>query len=222
MGSREFVLEGDEAHHLSRVCRAEVGDQATLFNGRGLRAAAKIVNISKRDVQLTINSEISSAPDQGLPVIGCPLPKGDRASMVIEKCTELGVAQFIPLFSKRSVVHPRDAKLDKLRRTMIEACKQSHRPYLMEIAELTSFEEFIRRDLRGIKVLLNPTGDVNLSQVTASVDAFAVGPEGGWDESELAIAKANDWQIASISGNILRMETAILAAASWARIRSSS
>ena len=65
--------------------------------------------------------------------MAAPLPKGDRAQFLIEKLTELGVAAFTPLQTARSVVHPRETKLDKLQRYVIEASKQCGRNMLMGV-----------------------------------------------------------------------------------------
>ena len=70
-----------------------------------------------------------------------PLPKGDRGDFLVEKLTELGVTRFVPLRTRRSVVHP--DKLDRLERAVIEASKQCGRNVLMEVAPLTDWEDYV-------------------------------------------------------------------------------
>src|SRR5438128_645409 len=101
------VLEGPEAHHLATVCRLRAGDRVCLFNGDGCEYAATVAGVDRREV--TVQVLTVEAPDRELRhflQIAAPLPKGDRTQLLIEKLTELGVTSFVPLQTKRSVVHP--------------------------------------------------------------------------------------------------------------------
>src|SRR5262249_34253061 len=118
------TLAGAEARHLL-VCRPRPGDAVTLFNGARREYRGRVAELSRRDV--TVEVVEIELPARELPfrlVLAAALPKGDRAQVMIEKLTELGVTTFIPLQTARSVVAPRDAKLEKLHRSVIEASKQ--------------------------------------------------------------------------------------------------
>src|SRR6516164_3105900 len=115
---------GPEARHLATVCRLRPGDALTLFNGDGREYPARVLHVSKRDVTVEITGVETPHREHGfLLEVAAALPKGDRAQFLIEKLTELGVAAFIPLQASRSVVHPRETKLDRLQRHVIEASK---------------------------------------------------------------------------------------------------
>ena len=102
-------LTGSEAHHLAAVCRARPGDAVCLFNGDGSEYPAIVQAVGKREVALEVTSRETPARERtGRLVIAAPLPKSDRADFLIEKLTELGVAEFVPLSTARSVVQPRD------------------------------------------------------------------------------------------------------------------
>src|SRR5262245_24594035 len=114
-------LGGPEAHHLAVVCRVRPGDAVCLFNGDGREYPARVVEAGKRRVALEVTAVESPARELGFRLeVAAPLPKGDRAQFLMEKLTELGVTSFTPLHTARSVVHARDAKLDKLQRHVIE------------------------------------------------------------------------------------------------------
>jgi 16S rRNA (uracil1498-N3)-methyltransferase len=145
--------------------------------------------------------------------VAAPLPKGERAPFLVEKLTELGVTAFTPLETARSVVRPREAKLDRLERHVVEASKQCGRNVLMEVGPLTTWADFVRRgDLPARRVLAHPGGAAGLAAEAVDL-AVAVGPEGGFTEEEVADALAAGWRAVALGPRILRVETAALALA---------
>ena len=210
-GLTDWVLDEDEAHHLLRVRRGKVGETIQLFNGTGLRADSVVTEVGKRTANLKITGFQRTRAPLGL-VLGSAPPKGDRLLWLIEKCTELGVASWTPIMSERTVVHPGDAKIDKLRRKVVEACKQCGRDELMEIRETTPLSQFLEMKPDGaVGWMLDPSGDSADNSVQAGW--ICIGPEGGWTMSELAAAKDSGWKLQSFPGYVLRIETACLAAA---------
>jgi 16S rRNA (uracil1498-N3)-methyltransferase len=229
------VLQGPEAHHLAAVCRARPGDEVCLFNGDGREYPARILSVDKRTVTLEVFASL--APRRELPVsveVASPLPKGDRAQFLLEKLTELGVSRFVPLETGRSVVHPREAKLEKLQRYVIEACKQCGRNVLLQVEPLTKWETYCRAShLAPYRILAHPgegrkeDDNAECAQVKMAGRfpfafferpqdvALAVGPEGGFTNEEVAVAKAAGWQVANLGPRILRVETAALVLAAW-------
>jgi 16S rRNA (uracil1498-N3)-methyltransferase len=117
------------------------------------------------------------------------------------------------------VANPSEAKLERFRKIVVEACKQSSRNYLMEIAELTDWNSAVA-SLRGERCLLDPSGSVSVAELNPAPDTVAIGPEGGWTEEELSVARESGWTIGRLPGNILRVETAAIAVAAWRRFRS--
>jgi 16S rRNA (uracil1498-N3)-methyltransferase len=210
------TLEGPEARHLAVVCRRRPGDAVCLFNGDGREYPADVREVGKRSVQLEVRAV--EAPQRELSFrleVAAPLPKGDRAQFLVEKLTELGAAVFTPLRTARSVVHPGEAKRERLQRHVIEASKQCGRNLLMEIGPLTPWMDFLRRsDLPNRKLLAHPGGE---QWTAASGDVVvAVGPEGGFTEDETAQARTAGWRITGLGPRILRVETAAIVLAAWA------
>ena len=208
------AIEGPEAHHLATVCRLRRGDSLILFNGRGEEYPARVLEAGKRQVSVEVLGVAAPRRELGFRLeVAAPLPKGDRADFLIEKLTELGATAFTPLQTARSVVQPRDAKLDRLRRHVIEASKQCGRNVLLQVRELTPWQAFLgERDLPDLRILAHPDGSAIPGGRGCDV-VFAVGPEGGFTEEEVAAACASGWQPVGLGTRILRVETAALALA---------
>lgn len=207
-------LSGPEAHHLATVCRIRPGQQVCLFNGDSREYLADVVAVERRAVGLEVIAV--GEPQRELPfrlIVAAPLPKGDRAQFLIEKLTELGVTAFIPVQTRRSIVAPREAKLDKLRRWVIEASKQCGRNVLMDVEEWTEWAAVCDdTKLPPLRMLAHP-GAASLPGAKGQDVAVAVGPEGGFTEEEIERAVTAGWQLVRLGTRILRVETAAVALA---------
>jgi 16S rRNA (uracil1498-N3)-methyltransferase len=212
-------LTGPEAHHLATVCRLRPGDAICLFNGDGREYPALVRAVARRAVQVEIVSALEPSRELRFTLeVAAPLPKGDRGSFLIEKLTELGVTSFVPLSCERSVVHPREGKLEKLHRQVIEASKQCGRNVLMQTCELAAWKEYCRPgEGDEISLLAHPGGTGQMQQVVAMAQAtavrIAVGPEGGFTDTEVDLAGSHGWQLVDLGPRILRIETAAIALA---------
>jgi 16S rRNA (uracil1498-N3)-methyltransferase len=155
------------------------------------------------------------------------MPKGDRGDFLIEKLTELGVSRFTPLETSRTVVHPKEARIDKLRQAVIEASKQCGRNVLMQVRPMTPWAAMLTApDLPAVRVLLhtddgeNRLSDLPSDAIQQGGVIVAVGPEGGFTAEEVAAAEAAGWVRASLGRRVLRVETAAVAAAAWLALSS--
>lgn len=196
-----------------------------MFDGAGIEAAAEIVRVDRRSVELRVIDR-HEAPVPAVPPLSIAVapPKGDRLRFLVEKLTELGVARLILLETERAIVEPRDRKLGKLGQTVIAACKQCGRSRLMEIAPPMSFDQLIACGFaNAVAVIAHPTGEPlgeALSLEPADRPLLAlVGPEGGFTDSEVAAAIAAGARPVSLGETILRIETAALALAACALLR---
>jgi len=213
------VVEGPEAHHWSHVLRGTAGDPVELFNGNGRVARAVVTKIHKRGLELQLQEVRNEPRPPDELTLATAVPKGDRFDWLIEKATELGVTRLIPLVTSRSIVDPRDSKLEKLRNTVVAACKQSRRNHLLEITSVTGWDEFLRSHSGPQVLLAHPIpGGPPLSGIDWSSPSLTcvIGPEGGFAESEVAAALARGFQSIQLGPQILRIETAGLFLASLA------
>lgn len=206
-------VTGPEAHHLTRVRRVGPGDSVELFDGQGGAARGR-VNLSERNrVEIVIESRDAPRPEPAVQItLATAVPKGDRFDWLIEKATELGVARIIPLRTQRSVVDPRTSKLDRLRRLVVEACKQSGRNCLLQIEPLVSWPEFLATHTEGLRLIAHPGGEAIARIGTTSAVILAIGPEGGFTVEEVDQGLGLGWKPVSLGPNLLRIETAGLAA----------
>jgi 16S rRNA (uracil1498-N3)-methyltransferase len=210
-------LEGPEAHHLATVCRLRAGDRVCLFNGDGHEYPAEVLSVARRSVSLQVLTTETPKREVGFRLeVAAPLPRGDRAQFLVEKLTELGATRFVPLHTQRSVVQPREAKLEKLQRYVIEASKQCGRNTLLRVEPLSDWQSYSERgDLPERRVLAHPGGTAPLPSAGQDV-ALAVGPEGGFTEEEVGHAVARGWHVVSLGPRVLRVETAALVLAARA------
>ena len=214
----EATLAGPEAHHLIHVMRAQVGQEIMLFDGIGAEYQAIVTQLSRQSVTASIRQR--REVDRELPfalTLAVALPKGDRQKMLVEKATELGVTKLIPLITERSVAQPTGPALERLRRGVIEACKQCGRNRLLEICEPRKLGELLATQHASVlRLLAHPSGD----PISPIVDRaggdceLLVGPEGGFSDEEVADALAAGATTVCLGPRILRIETAAIALAS--------
>ena len=204
-------LTGPEARHLATVCRLRPGDALCLFNGDGHEYPARVVDNAKKTVRLEVLGV--STPQRELDfslAVAAPLPKGDRAQFLVEKLTELGVTSFVPLLCQRSVIHPREGKMDKLERYVIEASKQCGRNVLMRIEAPVDWPTYCRSaGPEEVNIVAHPSGHAALENVRPTQNTrLAVGPEGGFTDEEITLAASSHWSVVGLGPRILRIETA--------------
>ena len=230
--NRSATLRGETAEHLGRVLRAEAGQLYELSDGTNVwLARVENVALSKRGdsrIELSLTEPVSSREPKLRIQLLISIVKFDRFEWCLEKATELGAAEFIPLAAARSekalvgAAGKRRARWDKI---LLESAQQSRRlrrPVMGAV--LTPEKAFAgTKESGGGKVLLSERRDAfpmreALSSGIGFVDAtLAIGPEGGWTDAEIAAARAAGFVEASLGENILRTETAALASLSILR-----
>ncbi len=213
--SGRYRLGPEETRHLARVCRLGVGDRVEIFDGRGFAATAEIVAATVNGVELVAIGEPIFGSELPFPlVLATAIPKGDRFDWLVEKATELGVARVLPLVTERSVVVPRGTKLVRLRRTIIEASKQCRRARLMLLEEPVEWGVLVSAFPESLRLLAD-RGGLPPSRWPAiprgRETVLAIGPEGGFTDTEVERATAAGWLPIRLAYNVLRVETAGLA-----------
>lgn len=214
-------LSGAEAQHLGRVMRAQPGDEVLLFDGQG-REAVAIIQQVERD-RIVLESARPQDVDRELPfslVLGVALPRGDRQKWLVEKLVELGVGSLVPLVTDRGVAQPVPKAIERLKRMVIEASKQSGRNRLMEIESPCSLAQFLQRESESSVCIIadpHPTAPaidpLAIREMAKGRIVAAVGPEGGFSPEEMEQADQFGWQRRRLGNRILRIETAAMALA---------
>jgi 16S rRNA (uracil1498-N3)-methyltransferase len=212
-------LRGDEARHLTRVLRAELGDKYEISDNRQAYLA-EIAEARGDRLLFRIIEPIAAAE---LPVhltLLASLIKFDRLEWTIEKATELGVERILPVEAARSekgLYEASQKRAGRWNRIARESSQQSRRVQMPEILPTARFEAALQFEA-SYRYLLEELAAPPLIRalpayrtISGSV-ALLVGPEGGWTDTERQAAKAAGWQPVSLGPQIVRSETAAIAA----------
>jgi 16S rRNA (uracil1498-N3)-methyltransferase len=214
-----FVLPERVAHHASRVLRLRDGDPIVLFNGTGGEFAARLsVNGSHAYASIETFAAVEREAPLRVTLVQAWIA-ADKLEWMIEKAVELGVHSILLTPAQRSVVRITGDRLTKrierLRELIIAACAQCGRNRVPRIEASPTLAGSLRTglsaDMRG--VLLHPNAESSLVKApVAGGVAIAVGPEGGFDDAELALAHQLGYAAYRLGPRVLRTETAGLAA----------
>jgi len=226
----QMTLLGDEARHLVSVLRAGAGDEIVLFDGQGRSALSVLSSIEGRGKSLSVTCQVRHVRPQRLPstklVLLQAVPKGNRMDTLVEKVTELGAWEIVPLKTERVEKQAGSkgyaGQVERWERVALSAAKQCGSPWLPSIAEVKPFEEGLKAsagaDLFVVGVLdpqADPLSDC-LSRFGASARRVAVliGPEGDLTPAEIEAAVSAGAVPVNFGGLVMRVETAAIYAAS--------
>jgi len=216
VASETVELGVEETRHLRDVLRLGIGDEVSVFNGRGHEFACKIQSIGKRSAQLRVQEVIEpAAPESPLDLtVAATVIPGEKYDLIVQKSVELGVSMLIPMTTLRCEVKPADAakRLERWQRIAMEATKQCGRAQLMKVTAPRDFKEMLD-DLAINSVLFSERDGQPFDklQVDRSSLTILYGPKGGWDDAELDLARQRGVSIVTFGGRILRAETAAIA-----------
>ncbi len=216
---RHVTLGEEVAGHL-RVLRMATGDAVRVFDGNGGEFAGVIESIGKREAHLLLAKHDPVERESPLAVtLVQSLATGDKMDWVVQKAVELGVTAIQPVDSARATVRlsaERAAKrLEHWRGIVIAACEQCGRNRLPKVREVGDFSTWLSRPGEGTRLLLHPGGGESLLALAASKPGpltLLVGPEGGFDDGEVALAQRRGALLATLGPRVLRTETAGIAA----------
>lgn len=205
-------LDDAEAHHLM-VRRAAAGETLRVLDGAGLVAYGTLLDGRRASVSVTEARRVpASAPLE----LAVGAGDKDRFTWLAEKATELGVTSLVPLETERTAHvanRVRGAHAEKLARRALEAAKQSGAPWATRVREPESLASYLANAPVGLRWLADGEGPVAPSSIGSDPIAVLVGPEGGFTDGERGAALAAGFRPVRLGANILRFETAALAAA---------
>jgi 16S rRNA (uracil1498-N3)-methyltransferase len=224
------VLRAESAHHLGHVLRAEMGQSYELSDGETVRLG-RVNRIDRDEIEFELTEIVADITPPTLAItLLLSIVKFDRFEWALEKATELGVSDIVPLNAARSekgLILAAPKRAERWQRILMESSQQARRlrpPVLHEVAAF--YKSFLpvaaQQTLQeaGVRIILSersdarPMREVLAMHPRASTQSvtLAIGPEGGWTEEEFAAATAARFDEASLGGNILRAETAVMAA----------
>ena len=217
---KSAALTGEHALHLSRVLRAQIGQEFDVACGGAVRRG-KIVSVSDERVEFVLGEEVAVRAAADVTLV-LSVFKFDRMEWAIEKCTEIGVARIIPVVARRTEPHLAAAAVKRHERWLRlarQAAEQSRRATPPEISAPIKLKDLGRISTVRHIVLAESEMKIGLRDVlppSAAEAVLAIGPEGGWTDDELRWFQESGWTMASLGDTILRAETAAIVATALA------
>jgi 16S rRNA (uracil1498-N3)-methyltransferase len=225
-GDEAVMLPREEAEHLRRVLRLGVGDDVSVFDGRGHEWAARVVSVVRRDVRVQLVSRVEPAIEPTVPItLAQAVIKGDKMDDIVRDAVMLGVAAVQPLVTSRAestvAALTNGTRLDRWRRVALASVKQSRRAVLPDVRRPLTLESFLQDPQTALNLMLVEPGAGQAEPLSAlqgqpvPQDAtIFVGPEGGWTEAELAAARSHGVRLVTMGHRTLRADATPVAAVS--------
>ena len=217
--SDRVVLPPEESRHATAVLRLRSGERIIVFDGRGQDYLVELTAVTPRVVEgRVIETHAGARPAVHLTLVQ-GVPKGAKMDTIIRMGTELGIARFVPVLTRRAVTRPAPARVDRWRRIAAAAAKQSGRSTLPEVTAPRPVAQ-VWPGLSGTLALIPWEGEKSRS-LAMVLQAYrrppavtiCIGPEGGWAEEEIRAAVAQGVHPVTLGPLILRTETAGLVTA---------
>lgn len=214
-----------EIHHLKNVLRLKPEDRITVFDGKGTEGDGTILSVAAQKVVLQLEC-IRNSPQKKLSVVlACAIPKRTKFESIIEKCTELGVDEIIPLKTQRSEViltaEKSRKKILRYQTVAVNAARQAKRTTVPGIHQLTDFSDVLKtyttpQTLSLIPALTGARRTLREALTSKKEDhaqiLFLVGPEGDFTPQEINLAVTHGCIPISLGETVLKVETAAVTA----------
>jgi 16S rRNA (uracil1498-N3)-methyltransferase len=217
------VLDAEQAHHCVQVMRQGVGDLFAVFDGHGVEAKARVTEVSRDQVKFQVLARATS-PKPTHPVwLAQALTKPKSMDLILQKATELGVSELVPLQSDHSIAQvdgeKADAKVDKWQKLTIEAAKQCGQNWLPVVHPPQVPKDFVARVPKGaVKLIASLQHEARPLKAalrehlaglkTGAQIVIMIGPEGDFTPAEIGQARSAGFIPVSLGKIILRAETA--------------
>jgi 16S rRNA (uracil1498-N3)-methyltransferase len=206
-------IGGAERRHLHTL-RLGPGARLVVFDEAGVEREVEITTAGARTVEARVVATRPGARESSLDLVLAPaLLKGDKMDLVVEKATELGVRRIAPVTSRHVV--GRGARTERWRRIALAAAKQSGRTAVPAVDAPVPLSRLLAGDWRGVRLVAwedERTTPFTGLPATAAAAIVVLGPEGGFDDAEVAEARAHGFVTVSLAPRVLRAETAALVA----------
>jgi 16S rRNA (uracil1498-N3)-methyltransferase len=221
-----LIIDGDEFNHLDHVMRKKAGDRIMVVNGFGTAYEVEILEFEKKSIIGKILNTFKNHNESKIKVtivVGI-LKNPAKFDFLVEKVTELGVHEIIPLITERTI--PQHAKTDRWQKLALAAMKQSGRSYLPKVQELTSLPDCLTQSEKfDLKVVFHKEAENErnigelLNDTKFKSAIILIGPEGGFSDTEIDQTTLSGFKAISLGDRRLRTETAAIATSSLLLMR---
>ncbi len=208
------VLPEEESFHCAKVLRTQEGETITVTDGRGSFYICELVQADPKQCIVAIRHQTEAAVNRlfTLHIAFAPTKQMDRNEWFLEKGTEIGIDRFTPLLCRYS--ERKEIKVERLRKIVVSAMKQSMQAYLPEIETMAPFEVLVNRPFQGRKFIAHchnlPKKELAHTYRKGENALILIGPEGDFSEEEVELAIDLGFEPVSIGVTRLRSETAAL------------
>lgn len=223
-----IITDADELHHIKNVLRLKKGDVIQIFNGQHEEADVAIEEFSSEGLKVIVKNIRQAKAKKTRLILACAPPKKDKFEWIIEKCTELGVDEIIPLKTKRSEVFynadKHSNKLARFQKIVLNASKQSKRSDLTVVHPMMELSKVLKNlDPNGLSLFPSLNGHpppikelLTQFKEPATITIF-IGPEGDFTPQEVEQAINAGCKPVSLGDTVLKVETAAVATVGFVR-----
>jgi 16S rRNA (uracil1498-N3)-methyltransferase len=217
VSSADVMLDEATSKHMVQVLRMQNGEQLQLTNGKGDLFTAEIKDDNRKKCTVTILSTIKYQPSTiNVGIAISPVKNNTRFEWFLEKATEIGVTEIIPLICSRT--EKTAFKFDRMKSILVSAMLQSQQCWLPVLHEPTKFNEVVKSSAQQQKFIAHCIDDAkrslsDLNNESLSSKIILIGPEGDFTADEIELALQNHFSAVSLGATRLRTETAGIVAA---------
>ena len=215
--STNVVLDEATSKHMVQVLRMHNGEQLQLTNGKGILFTAEITDNNRKKCTVSViqKSEIANLKSK-ISIAIAPVKNNTRFEWFLEKATEIGVTEIIPLICSRT--EKTVFKFDRMKSILVSAMLQSQQCWLPVLQEPTKFIELVKSSIQQQKFIAHCMDDAkrslsDLNNESLSSKIILIGPEGDFTVDEIELALKNNFSAVSLGNTRLRTETAGIVAA---------
>ncbi len=224
INTSEIAIPADVSQQICRVLRLKTGSEILLLDGLGYEYPARLCEVNEARCTATVQTKRPSLgePDTQLTLL-IGITQRDKFELILQKCTEIGVSEILPIITSRTLVQKVvdvEDKYPRWKKIMLEAAEQSHRGIIPQLSPALKYAEAISsiHNPKALKLVLwEDESETAIKPVLRDYRGkevvLIIGPEGGLSAEEVDAAKTNGFQPVSLGKRILRMETAAMIAA---------
>lgn len=216
------IIDNEDVKHIYKVLRLNEGDKININNCNGKEFLGRIEEITKTRIEVELLEELDINNESPIDVyLYQGFPRSTKMDLIVQKCTELGIKEVTPVITERvssslGEIKKDTKKLERWNRIAFEACKQSKRTLIPVVNEVIYFKDLVE-ELREMGLIVVPyenAENYGMKQMIKNMQgevkrvAIVIGPEGGFEESEVEALKEINAHIVTLGPRILRTETA--------------